>query len=213
MTNETDRPETEQDIPEHLAPEKPETEPFGGVTSPEQALEIIEALQAESAELKDRLLRTAAELDNVRRRAEKEKSDAARYGIANFAKDLVSVADNMERALAALPEEAAAEAGEAVKGLVTGVQMTERELLSCLERHGVKRIHPKGEKFDPNIHQAIAEVPGNGAPQGTVVDVAQTGFVIGERVLRAAMVTVSNGEGAPPAGGDAPAGGHVDTTA
>lgn len=150
----------------------------------------------EIAELKDRFLRLAAELENTRRRAEREKADAGRYAIAGFARDLLGVADNFERALRAagvsgddIPEGRS----DAFKGLVSGIQMTEKELLSVLERHGVQRIAPAGEKFDPNLHQAVAQVPSADIPSGHVVDVAQPGFTIGERVLRAAMVTVSSG--------------------
>lgn len=148
------------------------------------------------AELNDRILRIAAELENTRRRAAREKADAGRYAIANFARDMLAVADNFERALRAagvsgdeLPEGRS----EAFKGLVSGIQMTEKELLSVLERYGVHRVEPAGEKFDPNLHQAVAQVPGGSIPAGHVVDVAQPGFTIGERVLRAAMVTVSSG--------------------
>ncbi|MHA7870721.1 MAG: nucleotide exchange factor GrpE [Hyphococcus sp.] len=157
----------------------------------------------ELADLKDRFLRLAAELENTRRRAEREKADASRYAIASFARDLLGVSDNFERALRAagvsgddIPEERS----DAFKGLVSGIQMTEKELLSVLERHGVQRITPAGEKFDPNLHQAVAQVPSADIPSGHVVDVAQPGFTIGERVLRAAMVTVSSGA-APSANG------------
>ncbi len=148
------------------------------------------------SELNDRILRLAAELENTRRRAAREKADAGRYAIANFARDLLAVADNFERALRAAGvsgEELPEGRSEAFKGLVSGIQMTEKELLSVLERYGVHRVEPSGEKFDPNLHQAVAQVPGGSIPAGHVVDVAQPGFTIGERVLRAAMVTVSSG--------------------
>ena len=175
----------------------------------------VAALQAEVDELKDRLLRAVADAENVRRRAEREKTDAAKYGIANFARDLLSVADNMQRALDALPEDEVEQAPDAVKGLVMGVRMTEKELMACFERNGVKRISPMGEKFDPNLHQAIAEAPGNGEPAGTALTVAQPGFVIADRVLRAAMVIVSSGAGAPQQQGepDSEPGDNLDTTA
>ncbi len=165
-----------------------------------------DGLREELAALNDRVLRLAAELENTRRRAEREKADANRYAIAGFARDLLSVADNLERALDAAPEDDE-NASETVTSFVTGVRMTSRALESVLERHGVKKISPKGEKFDPNLHQAVAQAPAPGVPQGFVCEVAQPGFVIGDRVLRAAMVIVSNGEGAAPAGG-----GHVDTS-
>ncbi|MEO1241294.1 MAG: nucleotide exchange factor GrpE [Pseudomonadota bacterium] len=160
------------------------------------------------AELNDRILRLAAELENTRRRAAREKADAGRYAIANFARDMLAVADNFERALRAAGvsgEELPEGRSEAFTGLVAGIQMTEKELLSVLERYGVHRVEPAGEKFDPNLHQAVAQVPGGSIPAGHVVDVAQPGFTIGERVLRAAMVTVSSGATAPENGAGAAA--------
>jgi molecular chaperone GrpE len=169
--------------------------------------ERVAALEADIASLNDKILRLAAELENTRRRADREKQDASRYAIASFARDLLGVADNFERALAVLPAEGAAVSPEAASSFATGVRMTERALAAALERHGVKRIDPKGEKFDPNLHQAVAQAPAAGVPAGHVAETAQPGFVIGERVLRAAMVIVSTGEPAPPA---AP-GAHIDT--
>jgi len=156
----------------------------------------VAELEDQLAEANERILRLAADLENTRRRADREKQDAARYGLGSFAKDLIEVADNFERALQAAPEDAAKAEPDQVKNLIVGVQMTEKALLSAFERHGLKKIHPAGEKFDPHLHQAVAEVPGAGEPKGHVVDVAQAGFVIGDRVLRAAMVTVSTGAGA-----------------
>ena len=151
-------------------------------------------IEAENAELKDRLLRLAADLENTRKRSEREKIDAGKYAIANFARDLLSVADNFERALAAVPAQGEDMSPEAMESLVAGVRMTDTELLNALQRHGVKRLSPKGEKFDPNCHQAVAQAPSD-VPSGHVADVAQTGFMIGDRVLRAAMVVVSTGGG------------------
>lgn len=148
-----------------------------------------EALAKEAAEFKDRLLRTLAEMENLRRRTEREVADARSYGIAAFARDMIGVADNMRRALDAAGN--AAETG--AKAFVEGVELTERELLKTLEKHGVRKFDPKGEKFDPNVHQAMFEVPDPGAPSGTVVQVVQPGYMIGERVLRPAMVGVSKG--------------------
>ena len=153
----------------------------------------LEAANREIAELKDRFLRLAAELDNTRRRAEREKADAGRYAISNFARDLISVADNFERALHAAD---GADAQTAAV-IVDGLRMTEKELLSVLDRHGVRRVAAAREKFDPHVHQAVAQIPHADIPSGHVVDVAQQGFTIGDRVLRAAMVTVSSGPGAP----------------
>lgn len=151
--------------------------------------------QAEISSLKDQVLRLAADLENTRRRGERDKSDAAKYAIANFARDLLSVADNFERALAAVPEDNADLPPEAVSGLLTGVRMTDNELRAILQRHGVKQIETEGVKFDPNLHQAVAQMPSE-APAGHVANVAQSGFTIGDRVLRAAMVVVSTGAAA-----------------
>ena len=166
----------------------------------------------EVAKLKEQMMRLAADLENTRRRSEKEKADAGRYAIANFARDLLGVADNFERALQVAGQEGEAAQNEAMSSLIAGLKMTEKELLNVLERHGVKRLDPTGQKFDPNLHQAVAQVPSDSVPSGHVVNVAQSGFTIKERVLRAAMVMVSSGPGAT--GGDAPtSGGHVDTKA
>jgi molecular chaperone GrpE len=152
----------------------------------------LEAANREISELKDRFLRLAAELDNTRRRAEREKADAGRYAISNFARDLIGVADNFDRAL-----HAANGADEQTASvIVDGLRMTEKELLSVLDRHGIRRVAAAGEKFDPHVHQAVAQIPHPDIPSGHVVDVAQQGFTIGDRVLRAAMVTVSSGPGA-----------------
>ena len=174
----------------------------------------FEAAKAEIASLNDKILRLAAELENTRRRGEREKIDAGRYAIANFARDLLNVADNFERALEHAPSgEAASDAR--VAGLIAGVEMTEKELIKTLQRHGVMRIDPVGEKFDPNLHQAVAQAPATGVLAGHVAQTAQTGFVLGERILRAAMVIVSTGE--PPADKEADKdgepGAHVDTKA
>ncbi len=152
--------------------------------------------QAELTGLRDQVLRLAAELENTRRRSEREKTDAAKYAIANFARDLLSVADNFERALAAVPDENTELSPEAVSGFITGVRMTDNELRAVLQRHGVKQIDTEGVKFDPNLHQAVAQAPSD-APAGHVANVAQSGFTIGDRVLRAAMVVVSTGAPGP----------------
>ncbi|MEM9705257.1 MAG: nucleotide exchange factor GrpE [Pseudomonadota bacterium] len=151
-----------------------------------------QALREELDAVKEQLLRTAADLENTRRRAEREKADAGRYAIANFARDLLSVADNFERALEYAPEEPTAVTTDELKGLINGIKMTNTELQLVFDRNGVKKIEPKGEKFDPNKHQAVAQAPSD-APSGMVADVAQSGFMIGDRVLRAAMVVVSTG--------------------
>lgn len=156
--------------------------------------ELLAQKENDLAEMNDRFLRLAAEMENLRRRGEREKQDAGKYAISEFARDLVSVADNFDRALNSIPPETSQISPDTAESLVTGLRMTEKELLAVLQRYGVNRINPTGERFDPNLHQAVAQVPGNGVPAGHVVDVAQTGFTIGDRVLRAAMVTISLGD-------------------
>ncbi|MEM9810379.1 MAG: nucleotide exchange factor GrpE [Pseudomonadota bacterium] len=179
------------DIPEHLTDAA-----LDGGKVKEIAEARIAELQKEIEAEKERALRLAAELENTRRRADREKSEAAKYGISSFARDLLSVADNFARALELAPEDPAEMDKEGFKGLINGLRMTEKELITVFERNGIQRVEPKGEKFDPNIHQAIAQVPGNGEPKDHVVDVAAPGFVINDRVIRAAMVTVSTGANA-----------------
>ena len=173
----------------------------------EAAAARIAELEGQISDLNDRVLRLAAELENTRRRADREKQDASRYAIASFARDLVGVADIFDRALQTLPPEGVEASAETLSGFAAGVRMTERSLAAALERHGVRKIDPKGERFDPNLHQAVAQAPAPGVPAGHVAETAQTGFVIGDRVLRAAMVIVSTGEPVP-----APDGAHIDTT-
>jgi molecular chaperone GrpE len=146
-----------------------------------------------AAEFKDRLLRTLAEMENLRKRTEREVTDARLYGVASFARDLLGVADNMRRALDAVSPELRASAEAGVKALIDGVELTERELLKALEKNGVRQFSPRGEKFDPNVHQAMFEVPNPAVPAGSVVEVVAPGYMIGERVLRPAMVGVSKG--------------------
>jgi molecular chaperone GrpE len=148
-------------------------------------------LEAELAEYKDRLLRALAETENVRRRAQREREDASKYSIAGFAKDLLSAADNLRRALESLPESEAKD--ERTRSLLAGVAATERELLGVFERHGIKRIDPQGERFDHNFHQAIFEAERPDQPSGSVVEVLQPGYVLHDRLLRPAMVGVAKG--------------------
>jgi molecular chaperone GrpE len=139
------------------------------------------------------MLRTLAEMENLRKRTQREVADAKTYGIAGFARDVLDIADNLQRALDAVPAEAKADAGPGLKALIEGVELTERSLLNALEKNGVKRFDPAGEKFDPNFQQAMYEVPDSSVPAGTVVQVVQAGFTLGERVLRPALVAVSKG--------------------
>ncbi|RAI34099.1 nucleotide exchange factor GrpE [Rhodoplanes serenus] len=178
----------------------------GAATSPATPAVDVAALQQEVADSKDRLLRTLAEMENLRRRTEREVADARAYGISGFARDLLGVADNLRRALDAVAAETRDALPAPVLAFVEGVELTERELLKVFERNGVRRFDPKGEKFDPNVHQAMFEVPDPSQPTGTVVQVVQAGFMIGERVLRPAMVGVSKGgPKAAPAGSPAAA--------
>lgn len=153
----------------------------------------IAELEAENADVKNRLLRLAADMENLRRRTEKDVRDASQYAIAKFARDVLSVGDNLKRAIEAVPTEARETADGGLKGLIEGVEMTERELVNALGRHNITPIEPKGEKFDPNAHEAVFQVPDPDVPAGMVSQVVQTGYRIGDRVLRPAMVGVSAG--------------------
>jgi molecular chaperone GrpE len=157
------------------------------------ASDPIAVLQAENTDLKDKLLRLMADMENLRRRTAREMVDARTYAVTNFARDMLNVADNVRRAIESVPEEARAAAEGAFKGLIEGIDLTERDLLKTLERHGVKKLDPQGQKFDPNLHQAMFEVPNPDVPNGTVVQVVQSGYVIGDRVLRPALVGVAKG--------------------
>jgi molecular chaperone GrpE len=152
----------------------------------------LDALLAENAEMRDRLLRSMADMENLRRRTEREKTDTARYAISNFARDVLTVGDNLKRTIDHVPQGAAAE-DPALKSFLEGVELTERELLNVLERHGVTRLDPLGARFDPNFHQAMYEVQNTDVPEGTVVEVMQAGYVIGDRCLRPALVAVAKG--------------------
>lgn len=155
--------------------------------------EAVVRLVKENEELKDRALRIAADMENLRRRTTRDVQDAKSYAIANFARDMLQVSDNLDRALAAIPAETKESGDAGFKALVEGVELTGRAMLSTLERHGVKKLDPQGERFDPNFHQAMFEVPNPDVPANTVVQVVQTGYIIGERVLRPAMVGVAKG--------------------
>jgi len=151
------------------------------------------ALEAENAELKDRFVRLAADMENLRRRTERDVKDARTFAISSFARDILGVADNLQRALLVITPEQRAEAGQTLESLIAGVELTEKEMISTMERHGVTKLAPKGEKFDPNFHQAMFEIPNPEVPNNTVMEVVQPGFKIGERVLRPAMVGVAKG--------------------
>lgn len=162
------------------------------------AIEIAR-LESEKSDLTDRLLRLAADMDNLRRRGERELADARKYAVTKFAADMLVIADNLKRAIGAVPDGARETGDEAFAALLDGVEMTGREMDRLLERNGIARIQAEGERFDPNRHQAIFEVPNPDVPEGTVVQVVQEGYSIGDRVLRAAMVGVAKGGPRAPA--------------
>jgi molecular chaperone GrpE len=181
-----------------------------GPTDEGKVAALVEALSKESAEYKDKLLRTLAEMENLRRRTEREIADTRLYGVSAFARDIIAVADNMQRALGALDAELREKADAGTKALLDGVELTERELLKVLEKHGVKKFDPLGEKFDPNLHQAMYEIPDPSQPAGTVAQVVQPGYMIGERVLRPALVAVA--KGGPKAAAEPPANDNAGAT-
>jgi molecular chaperone GrpE len=189
--------------PDPGAAEKPEA----ASDTTQQAPDPIAQLQQEAAEWKDRVLRTLAEMENLRRRTEREVADARAYGVANFARDVLVVSDNMSRALQSVAADLRASTDPGIKALIDGLEMTEREVLKTLEKHGVRKFDPLGEKFDPNLHQAMYEIPNDSMPSGSVAQVVQSGFMIGDRVLRPAMVGVTKSAAkaaATPANDDQP---------
>ena len=200
-----------------VSPSGPQAEDVGSEASSEAKAspaseEIIAQLQAEIVDLKDRVLRAHAEADNMRKRAEREKEDTAKYAITRFARDIVGLTDNFRRAIGAIPA-GAAEQDPALKSFLDGVTMIEREFLNVLERHAIKQISPLGEIFNPYLHQAVMETLNADVAAGTVVQVFQPGYTIEDRVLRPAMVVVAKGgqkpgkpidaTAAPTRGGDA----------
>ena len=193
----TDKPSTDTETAAPASNEKAEAD----------ILAVIEALNVENASLKDKALRTMADMENLRRRTEKEVADARAYAVTAFARDMLSVADNARRGVESIPADALATADGPFKALVEGVELIERDLLKTLERHGIKKLEPHGQKFDPNLHQAMFEVDDASVPSGTVTQVVQAGFVIGDRVLRPALVGVAKG------GPKGPATGGVNATA
>jgi molecular chaperone GrpE len=154
---------------------------------------VLENLQLENAALKDKILRALAEMENQRRRTEREVADAKTYGVASFALDMLTFADNLRRAVESVPPDAREQAAAALKTLIEGLELTERDFLSRLGKYGVKKLEPLGAKFDPNLHEALFEVPDETAPNATVVQVVEDGYAIGDRVLRPAKVGVSRG--------------------
>ena len=205
---------------DQLNDDDPDAEPTNGVQATDDDLveenELIQsepedpvaALEAEVVTLRDQLLRALAETENTRRRTSRENQDLIRYGVTNLVRDILVVADNLRRALDSLPEDARAE-NEALASLATGVELTEKEFLSALERHNVRKIEPLGELFNHNEHQAMFEVENTGQPAGTIVELLQPGYMLHDRLLRPAMVGVAKGDPEAPPGDVA----HIDTTA
>jgi len=202
-------PEAEGPTAEDMAIEEAiaaaELEEAGDDTEDADAAEADPA--AEIADLKDKLLRALADMENLRRRAQKDREDALKYSAANFARDMLSVGDNLRRAIESIPEEGDPD-GAALVAFIEGVALTEKDLLSALERHGIKKIEPMGEKFDPQFHEAMFEIPTPDADNGTVMQVIETGYVIHDRLLRPAKVGIAK---AIP--GDSGPGDQIDTTA
>lgn len=176
----------------HMTSFTAEVTPQASIEAPEPFTEL-ENLYAENSSLKDKVLRTLAEMENLRRRTEREVAEAKVYGIRAFARDMLSFADNLRRAIDSLPPEVRASAAGPLKTLIEGIELTERDFQTRLARHGVRKLEPLGQKFDPNVHEALFEVPDASVPSGTVVQVVEAGYVIGERVLRPAKVGVARG--------------------
>jgi molecular chaperone GrpE len=205
-------PKKNEDLPEDDAEQQEadaETVAEADAAADTGEADPVEALAAENAELKDRLMRALAEVENVRRRADKERQDAAKFGPSGLAKELLAVADNLGRALQSVTDEDR-EASASVKNLVVGVEMIEKQFVDAFERFHIKRIDPLGEKFSYEKHQAISEATDTGQPAGTIVQVLQPGYMMHDRLLRPAMVVVAKGEpdAAPPEGHAS-----IDTTA
>ena len=187
------RQEEEEQAEMEAAEAEEANEPAGDSNDPVQILSVLDKLKAENEELKDRTLRTIAEMDNLRKRTAREIADARSYAVANFARDLLGVGDNLQRAIQAVPPEKRESGSDEFKALIEGVELTERELLKALNNAGVKKFNPEGEKFDPNFHQAMFEMPNPEVPNNSVAQVVQEGYKIAERVLRPAMVGVAKG--------------------
>jgi molecular chaperone GrpE len=197
MTDETNRshkPETDAPLAEAAANEN---DPLAAANA--EKTELMAAVD----ELRDKYLRAVAEVENVRKRADREIAESRAYGTAALARDVLGIADNLTRALAAIDPKARATAEGTLKALLDGIDLTQRELQKALEKHGIRRLDPVGEKFDPNFHQAMFEVSDPNVAAGTIVDVMQTGYAAGDRVLRPALVALAKG-GPKPASASAP---------
>jgi molecular chaperone GrpE len=179
-------------LPDHAG-----TADSGGTVAGGSSSEDRAQLLAENAELKDRLLRALAEVENTRRRSERDLDNMRQYAITQFAGDMLNVADNLERAVASIPASAREGVG-GLKTLVEGFELTEKELLRSLEKYGIRKLDPVGERFDPNLHEALFEVADPSVPHGTVTKVLQPGYAIGARALRPAKVGITSGGGEKP---------------
>lgn len=213
MSDTENKPQSETETPEDETVNSATAADSENETEAEVELDPVLKLTAELDSMRDKLMRALAEADNARKRATRDVADARSYAVSSFAKDMLDVSDNLARAMASADEAALADVPDSVKNLVEGVAMTEKALISKMERHGVKKVDPQpGDTFDPHKHQAVAQIPSDHGA-GKIANVMQTGFVIADRTLRAAMVAVSSG----PAAGDGDAsggsGGNVDVKA
>ncbi len=216
MSNDPKATPDAQQAPEHAEPldgqAGPEQAPEAAAATPKHHDDIIAELRREVSDLKDRILRAHAEVENIRKRTEREKDETAKYAVTKFARDVLDIGDNFQRALSAVPA-GAAEADAALKALVDGVTVTERAYLNVLERHGVKRIEAQDQLFNPHLHQAVMEMPRPDVPAGTIVQVFQAGFTIGDRTLRPSMVVVASGGPKPQKPTDTSAANGAETAA
>lgn len=196
--NDGNDPQNEALAPtDETAASAPAADPAPAQSDAERDAAAVQALIAENASLKDKVLRTLAEMENLRRRTEKEVADAKAYGVSSFARDMLTFADNLRRALDNVPAEIRESGDAALKAFVEGIELTERDFLSRLTRHGVRKLEPKGQKFDPNFHEALFEAHDETVPPGSVAHVVEEGFAIGDRVLRPAKVGVAKGGAKP----------------
>ena len=184
--------------------------PQGEAALGEQAEGIIKALQDELDKAKDQTARALAEAENTRRRAQKEREDASKFAVSGFAKDLLDVADNLRRALDAMPDDLI-QTEPRLKNLIEGIEGTERAMLHSFEKHGIEKLEPMDEPFDPNFHEVMFEAPAEGKPAGIIMQVIEPGYILNGRILRPARVGITKDDGT--AAGDTPPGGHIDTQA
>ena len=192
-------------VPQHAAAAKAgESQAEDPDAADGEGLDPIELLMAERDSLKDQLLRALADVENMRRRTDREMESARKYGHTGFARDLVGAIDNLARAIEAAPKSDEAPTADALDGLITGIEMSWTEIQTTMERHGIRRISPKGEKFDYNFHQAMFEMPHAELAPGTVVEVVQHGYVLHDRLLRPAMVGVAKAADSRPDGEESP---------